>query len=35
MEGINRSIRGIINRAFGFQDFANFRLQVLVECRDT
>jgi len=31
VEGMNRAIRGIINRAFGFRDFANFRLQVLVE----
>ena len=35
VEGINRAIRGIINRAFGFRDFDNFRLQVLVECGDT
>ena len=35
VEGINRAIRGIINRAFGFCDFGNFRLQVLVECGDT
>jgi transposase len=35
VEGINRAIRGIINRAFGFHDFDNFRLQVLVECGDT
>jgi transposase len=32
VEGINRVIRGIINRAFGFRNFDNFRLQVLVEC---
>ncbi len=31
VEGTNRAIRGIINRAFGFRDFANFRLQVLLE----
>ena len=31
VEGINRAIRGIINRAFGFRNFDNFRLQVLVE----
>lgn len=31
VEGTNRAIRGIINRAFGFRNFANFRLQVLVE----
>ncbi len=35
VEGINRAIRGIINRAFGYRDFGNFRLQVLVECGDT
>lgn len=35
VEGTNRAIRGIINRAFGFRDFANFRLQVLVEHGDT
>jgi len=35
VEGVNRAIRGIINRAFGFRDFDNFRLQVLVECGDT
>lgn len=35
VEGINRAIRGIINRAFGFLCFDNFRLQVLVECRET
>ena len=32
VEGINRAIRGIIDRAFGFRCFENFRLQVLVEC---
>jgi transposase len=32
VEGTNRAIRGIINRAFGFRNFDNFRLQVLVEC---
>jgi transposase len=32
VEGINRAIRGIINRAFGYRNFDNFRLQVLVEC---
>ncbi len=32
VEGINRAIRGIINRAFGFRNFDNFRLHVLVEC---
>jgi transposase len=35
VEGINRAIRGIINRAFGFRDFNNFRLQVLVEHGET
>jgi len=34
VEGINRAIRGIINRAFGYRCFDNFRLQVLVECGD-
>lgn len=34
VEGINRAIRGIINRAFGYRNFDNFRLQVLVECGD-
>ena len=34
VEGINRAIRGIIQRAFGFHNFDNFRLQVLVECGD-
>jgi transposase len=32
VEGINRAIRGIIDRAFGYRNFDNFRLQVLVEC---
>jgi transposase len=32
VEGINRAIRGIIDRAFGYRNFGNFRLQVLVEC---
>jgi transposase len=32
VEGVNRAIRGIINRAFGYRNFDNFRLQVLVEC---
>ena len=32
VEGINRAIRGIMNRAFGFRIFENFRLQILVEC---
>lgn len=35
VEGINRAIRGIINRAYGFHKFEHFRLQVLVECGDT
>lgn len=34
VEGINRAIRGIIQRAFGFHNFDNFRLHVLVECGD-
>ena len=32
VEGINRAIRGIIHRAFGFRVFAHFRLQVLAQC---
>jgi len=35
VEGTNRAIRGIINRAFGFRDFANFRWQVLTELGHT
>ena len=35
VEGTNRAIRGIINRAFGFRNFANFRWQVLTELGDT
>jgi len=35
VEGTNRAIRGIINRAFGFRNFGNFRLQILVECGGT
>ncbi len=35
VEGTNRAIRGIINRAFGFRNFANFRRQVLVELGHT
>ena len=35
VEGVTRAIRGIINRAFGFRNFDNFRLQVLVEQRET
>ncbi|MCP4164417.1 MAG: transposase, partial [Chloroflexi bacterium] len=29
VEGINRAIRVIINRAYGFRNFENFRLQVI------
>lgn len=32
VEGINHAIRDIIRRAFGYRNFGNFRLQVLVEC---
>lgn len=32
VEGIHRAIRGIIQRAFGFHTFNNFRLHVLIEC---
>jgi len=35
VEGTNRAIRVIINRAFGFRNFANFRRHVLVELGDT
>ena len=31
VEGINRAIRSIIDRAYGFRNFHNFRLQVLAE----
>jgi len=31
VEGINRAIRLIIARAFGFRNFDNFRLQVLAQ----
>ena len=31
VEGINRAIRGLIWRAYGFRNFDNFRLQVLAE----
>lgn len=31
VEGINRAIRTIINRAYGFRNFENFRLQVLAQ----
>jgi transposase len=34
VEGINHAIRDIIRRAFGYRNFGNFRLQVLVECAD-
>jgi transposase len=30
VEGINRAIRGIMNRAYGYHLFDNFRLAVLV-----
>ena len=30
-EGINRAIRAIINRAYGYRNFDNFRLQVLAQ----
>ena len=32
VEGIDHAIRDIIRRAFGYRNFNNFRLQVLVEC---
>ncbi|MCP4527548.1 MAG: ISL3 family transposase [Aestuariibacter sp.] len=35
VEGSNRAIRGIINRAYGFHKFEHFRLHVLVECGGT
>lgn len=35
VEGINRAIRGIINRAYGFHKFEHFRLHILVECGGT
>ena len=35
VEGVNRAIRGIINRAFGFRNFDNLRLQILVEHGNT
>lgn len=31
VEGINRAIRAIINRAYGYRNFDNFRLQVLAQ----
>jgi transposase len=31
VEGINRAIRGIIWRAYGFRNFENFKLQILAE----
>ncbi len=31
VEGINRAIRGIIWRAYGFRNFGNFQLQILAE----
>lgn len=31
VEGINRAIRVIINRAYGFRNFDNFRLQILAQ----
>ena len=31
VEGLNRAIRGIIWRAYGFRNFENFRLQILAE----
>ena len=34
VEGINRAIRGITNRAFGYRCFENFRYQVIIECGD-
>ncbi|MCP3686131.1 MAG: ISL3 family transposase [bacterium] len=35
VEGTNRAIRVIINRAYGFQKFDNLRLQILVELGET
>ncbi len=35
VEGVNRAIRGIINRAFGFRNFKNLRLQILLEHGNT
>jgi transposase len=31
MEGMNRAIRAIIGRAYGYRNFDNFRLQVLAQ----
>jgi transposase len=31
VEGINNAIRTIIRRAYGFRNFANFRLHVLAQ----
>ena len=31
VEGINRAIRAIISRAYGFRNFENFKLQVLAQ----
>jgi transposase len=31
VEGMNRTLRAIIDRAFGYRNFENFRLQVLAE----
>jgi transposase len=31
VEGINRAIRAIINRAYGYRNFENFRLQILAQ----
>lgn len=32
VEDVNRAIQGIINPVFGFRDFDDSRLRVLVEC---
>jgi transposase len=31
VEGINRAIRGVINQAYGYRNFENFRLQILAQ----
>jgi transposase len=31
VEGINRAIRTVINRAYGYRNFENFRLQILAQ----